>query len=83
MKKERFPVTSLHGQIAFHNIVRTIHESSATSRNKRVTHVSTSFFKPRGQKSALQFALSFTLKLWNDLTKKKNDLAWNAIALSK
>ena len=33
-KERRYPVTSLHGQIAFHNIVRTTHESSSHEQKK-------------------------------------------------
>ena len=50
------------------------------SRNKGITYVYTLFFKPRGQKA--HFISKFTLKLWNALTVKGNDLTmersdWN------
>ena len=50
------------------------------SRNKGITYVYTLFFKPRGQKA--RFISKFTLKLWNALTVKGNDLTmersdWN------
>ena len=50
------------------------------SRNKGITYVYTSFFKPRCQKA--RFISNFTLKLWNALTIKGNDVTmersdWN------
>ena len=53
----------------------------ATSKNKGATHAYTSFFKPETKKKA-RFTSNFTLKLWNDLTIKWNDLTWNKSAQS-
>ena len=47
-----------------------------------VTHVYTSLFKLR-VKNKGRFTSSFTLKLWNDLTIKSNNLAWNDLSMER